>query len=243
MDKENRFLYRMRVSATTFPKKINWLKLIDWDDFDEDKDFPSETYELFFATWDEMSQKIDKITEDYHQYWANITNDLHGYNNEDLEYHNDHGTWDKELYISTSRVWFSDSFWKAVNYNQTHQKESYMCAMEVWEITYPKQAHWQTMTEEVWEAYDEDEFPKNEYELFFATEEEMGHKINEITAGYHLDLENSCDETQEDAEYNHKEFEYHNGQEKWDKEINVFTQKIWFSDSFWKAVDYHQKKK
>lgn len=108
-----KFIFRMEVSEIIYPQKMNWLgDLVD--SFDDD-DFGGERYELYFSTFEEMSRYIDEITQGFHQYWANIHDDMYGNNVENLEYHNGHGEWDKELHIDTSRLYLVDSLLKAIH--------------------------------------------------------------------------------------------------------------------------------
>lgn len=119
MVKELECMFRLEVFEETLPKKLNWLDMTEeeYEEFDEDN-FPKKGYELYFATWEEMSQKIDEITKGYHMFWCDPVKDHMGNDTEFLEYHNDQGAWDKEIHITTSRVYLTESFWKAVAYHQ-----------------------------------------------------------------------------------------------------------------------------
>lgn len=110
-----KFIYRMEVSKVIYPKKMNWLGEIT-ESFDDDE-FPVERYELYFSTFEEMSEEIDKITEGFHQYWANVYDDLFGNSVENLEYHNGRGEWDTEIDIVVSRLYLIESLLKAIEVN------------------------------------------------------------------------------------------------------------------------------
>lgn len=110
----HKFIFRMEVIETTLPKKLNWLGGHN-ETFDED-DFPVERYEIYFSTFEEMSVKIDGITEGYRQHWASIHDDMYGNNVEDLEYHNGTDEWDKEINIETSRLYLIDSLLNAIKH-------------------------------------------------------------------------------------------------------------------------------
>jgi hypothetical protein len=113
----DKFIFKMEVKEVTMPKKMNWLG--SYDEKFKDEDFKENKYVLYFGTFEEMSNKIDEVTKGYHQYWADVTYDLYENNDEYLEYHNDYGAWDKEIYIDTSRLYLIDSFWKAIeNYSK-----------------------------------------------------------------------------------------------------------------------------
>jgi hypothetical protein len=107
------FIFKMEIREVSFPKKFNWLSEWDDDDLDED-DFPTNEYELYFGRWEEMSTYIDAITKGFKQYWADVYFDIYNNNNERLEYHNGSSEWDKEIHISTSRIYLDKSFWKAI---------------------------------------------------------------------------------------------------------------------------------
>ena len=99
----DKYIYRMEVSELNYPKQMNWLG--EWDaEYNED-DFQGKRYELYFPTFEKMSEKLKEITEGCHQYWANVYKDLYDNNIEELEYHNGKGAWDKEIHIETSRIY------------------------------------------------------------------------------------------------------------------------------------------
>ncbi|RYI30565.1 hypothetical protein EVU96_09115 [Bacillus infantis] len=110
---EGNFLFKMEVTETVMPKKLNWLS--EYEDAFDEEDFKYNQYELFFPNFEEMSNKITEITEGYNQYWADVIFDFQGSNVESLEYHNGHEEWDKEINISTSRFYLTDSFWDAMD--------------------------------------------------------------------------------------------------------------------------------
>ena len=107
-----KFIFKMKVNEVILPKKMDWLKY-DGDDFDED-DFKGKTYELFFPTFDDMSKKIDEITDGCHQFWADVRNDIYDKNIENLEYHNSRGEWDKEFHIETSRIYLTNDLLNSI---------------------------------------------------------------------------------------------------------------------------------
>lgn len=103
---ERLFIFNMKVSEKHLPTKQNWLG--DLEDELESLVSDSNEYEFFFPTFEKMSEKIESITKGFYQYWADISWDLHGNNNEQLEYHNGSPEWDKEIYIETSRIYVTD---------------------------------------------------------------------------------------------------------------------------------------
>lgn len=99
---EENFIFRIDVRTFNLKDKEE-SKLL----FPEEIDL--KEFELYFASFDEMSLKIDEITKGYSQYWADVTSDSRGQNVEHLEYHNGEKKWDKEIKIKTSRLYLSNS--------------------------------------------------------------------------------------------------------------------------------------
>jgi hypothetical protein len=111
------FIFRMEINEIFLPKKLNRLGTIK-DSYDYD-DIVENRYELYFPTFEEMSIKIDEITEGFHQFWADVRTDMYDNNIEDLEYHNGVGEWNKELHIETSRLYLIESLLKSIELNNT----------------------------------------------------------------------------------------------------------------------------
>ncbi|MFK7678647.1 hypothetical protein ACI3ER_11455 [Bacillus sp. Wb] len=109
------YIYKLEVSETILPKKMNWLG--DYEEEFDDDDFDGKRYELFFSSFGDMDKKIDELTVGFQQYWADVHSDLHDNNVEYLEYHNtdSNGEWDKEVKFNTSRLYLTESFWDALN--------------------------------------------------------------------------------------------------------------------------------
>lgn len=107
----NKFIFRMEVSERILPKKMDWLS--DYEDKFEEDEFDYKEYEFFFPTFEDMSKKLDEITEDCHQYWADARDDIYGNNIESLEYHNGY-EWDREFHIKTSRIYLTDDLLESI---------------------------------------------------------------------------------------------------------------------------------
>lgn len=105
-------VYRMEVIKTQLPKKMNWFGV--WEEGYDETQFEVTQYESYFPSFEEMEMEIDKVTEGYLQYWADIVTDLHGANVESLEYHNGGKEWDREIKIETSRTYLTESLLSSI---------------------------------------------------------------------------------------------------------------------------------
>ena len=114
------FIYKIEITEVNFPEKKNWLT--DWDDVENyNEDIKGNEYELFFATFEDMSLKINEITKGLQQYWSDVQEDKQGNNVEYLEYRNSKRMWDKVIRFRTSPFYLNESFWKAIKRYQEGQ--------------------------------------------------------------------------------------------------------------------------
>ena len=100
--------YTLDVHKWKYSRKEDWLAINDKiEPYDFIVDDSTEIYSLYFGTFDERSNYIDKITVGHRQFWADSRDGIYG-REEILEYHNG-SEWDEEIHLDTKVIKIDNS--------------------------------------------------------------------------------------------------------------------------------------